>query len=129
MAKSPEEWFKQAAYDMATAHILLKARRYSYALFMCHLAVEKGLKGLYWKETTELPDKIHNLLHFVEKLNLDLPADLQRALMTLNRLSSASRYPDDLDKLKKDFPARRTRELIEKGKASLKWLRDRFAKP
>jgi HEPN domain-containing protein len=45
--KQSEEWFKQADYDLETAETLLKTGRYIYAVFMCHLSIEKALKGLY----------------------------------------------------------------------------------
>lgn len=40
------EWFEQAEYDLDTAQALRRAKRYVYAVFMCHLSVEKALKGL-----------------------------------------------------------------------------------
>jgi HEPN domain-containing protein len=47
MASSPEEWLRQADYDMDTAKFMLRGGRTAYAVFFCHLSVEKGLKGLY----------------------------------------------------------------------------------
>jgi HEPN domain-containing protein len=40
-------WLKQADYDMETAEFLAKGGRHFYAVFMCHLGLEKALKGLY----------------------------------------------------------------------------------
>ena len=45
MSKSPQEWLKQADYDINTAEIMFDNKRYFYAVFMCHLSVEKALKG------------------------------------------------------------------------------------
>ena len=39
--KLPEEWLKQSEYDMGIAKAMLKTGRYIYAVFMCHLAIEK----------------------------------------------------------------------------------------
>ena len=36
MAMEPNEWFRQAEYDMKTAEAMFKARRYIYVVFMCH---------------------------------------------------------------------------------------------
>jgi len=44
MSKSPQEWLKQADYDMETAEIMFDNKRHIYAVFMCHLAIEKILK-------------------------------------------------------------------------------------
>jgi len=63
MPAEPEEWFKQAQYDMETAEYLRNGGRYSYAVFMCHLSIEKALKGLYCKELGGMPPKLHNLLY------------------------------------------------------------------
>lgn len=45
--KPSEEWFTQAKYDLETAEAMFKTRRYIYTVFMCHLSIEKALKGVY----------------------------------------------------------------------------------
>ena len=44
--KLPQEWFNQAGYDLRTADAMLSTGRYIYTVFMCHLSIEKALKGL-----------------------------------------------------------------------------------
>ncbi len=44
MAKRPAEWLAQADYDIETAELMISGGRHFYAVFMCHLAVEKALK-------------------------------------------------------------------------------------
>ena len=46
MEKRTEEWLRQSDYDMDTALYMYEGGRFIYAVFMCHLAVEKTLKGL-----------------------------------------------------------------------------------
>jgi HEPN domain-containing protein len=48
--KPPVEWFKQADYDLETAEAMFITGRYIYTVFMCHLSIEKELKGLYAKK-------------------------------------------------------------------------------
>jgi HEPN domain-containing protein len=48
--KTSEEWFRQAEYDLGTAEAMFDAGRYIYTVFMCHLSIEKALKGLYAKK-------------------------------------------------------------------------------
>uniref|UniRef100_A0A7C4YD27 HEPN domain-containing protein n=1 Tax=candidate division WOR-3 bacterium TaxID=2052148 RepID=A0A7C4YD27_UNCW3 len=43
----------------------MEAGRYIYTVFMCHLSVEKALKGLYVKKFKKNPPKKHNLIFFV----------------------------------------------------------------
>ena len=45
MSDKYKEWLKQADYDMDTADAMHSSGRYFYAVFMCHLSIEKALKG------------------------------------------------------------------------------------
>lgn len=60
MDKRAVEWLRQAEYDMDTAEFMAEGGRYFYAVFMCHLAIEKALKGLYEQNLHEIPPKTHN---------------------------------------------------------------------
>jgi HEPN domain-containing protein len=117
------EWLKQAEYDMKTADAMFDAKRYIYVVFMCHLAIEKALKGLYMQILKELPPKTHNLLLLVEKSKVDMPEDLYEFVVRLNGVSVPTRYPEDIEKLKKDYSKKNTGTLLETSKGVLKWLR------
>ena len=67
MDKKILEWLKQADYDMDTAEFMCRGGRYFYAVFMCHLAIEKALKGLYQRNLQETPPKTHNLIYLLSK--------------------------------------------------------------
>ncbi len=125
MAKQPEEWFKQAAYDLKTAEIMFENKRYIYVVFMCHLAIEKALKGIYQSVLKEPPPKVHNLIYLIERIGLHLPGDLYDAVFDLNRVSVPTRYPDDLRRLTQTYRKGNTRSIVEKSKEVLKWLRAR----
>jgi HEPN domain-containing protein len=43
--KTVSYWFRGAKYDFGVATALFKAKKYPYALFMGHLALEKLLKA------------------------------------------------------------------------------------
>jgi len=60
--KPPEEWMRQAEYDIKTAEIMLEAGRYIYAIFMAHLSLEKALKGIYMQVIKTEPPRTHNLI-------------------------------------------------------------------
>jgi len=126
MSKSPQEWLKQADYDMETAEIMFDNKRYFYAVFMCHLSIEKALKGLYTQKLNKTPPKTHNLIFLVEKIKLELSEDLYDFIFTLNGVSVPTRYPDELQKLQKDYNTAKTRVLLEKSKEALKWLKARL---
>ena len=123
MTKKPEEQFKQAAYDLKTAEIMLENRRFIYAVFMCHLAVEKALKGLYQFKLNEIPPKVHNLIYLVEKICLGISEKLYNSIFELNRVSIPTRYPDDLTRMKKEYKKKNTVEIINSSKEAIKWLK------
>ena len=87
MARSSEELLRQADYDMDTAAYMFKGGRYMYAVFMCHLSIEKALKGLYTEKLRKEPPKTHNLLYLIERTKLELSRDLYDFVSTLNRVS------------------------------------------
>jgi len=83
MAHNPDEWLRQADYDIDNANFMFKNGRYIYAVFMCHLSIEKALKGLYIQKTSQLPPKTHNLLYLVERIKIQLPDNLYDSIFTL----------------------------------------------
>lgn len=123
MGKDPQEWLRQADYDMDTAEYMYKGGRYMYTVFMCHLATEKALKGVYQKKLESIPPRIHNLLYLMEKTQVQPPADLQKMIIFLNRLSIPTRYPDDLQRMMKDYTQEKTGEILESSKEVLQWLK------
>jgi HEPN domain-containing protein len=124
--KKPQEWLKQAVYDMKTAEAMFNSKRYIYAVFMCHLSIEKALKGLYAKTLAEVPPKTHNLVFLVEKMKIELPENHYDFVFTLNGLSIPTRYPDDLQKLLKNYSKGKTDRVLEQAKEVLKWLKARL---
>lgn len=108
---------------MKTAQAMFNSKRYIYAVFMCHLSIEKALKGLYSQTLDEVPPKTHNLIYLVEKIKLELPEKLYDFVFTLNGLSVPTRYPDDLQKLLKDYNKSKTGKVLDQGRETLKWLK------
>lgn len=99
MDKRIVEWLKQADYDLDTAEFMAKGGRYFYAAFMCHLAIEKALKGLYEQKLQEIPPKAHSLLLLLDKIGLKPDTDKGKVITRLNEANIGTRYPDDIDKL------------------------------
>ncbi len=100
----------------------LAGRRYMYTVFMCHLSLEKALKGLYAEKIRKEPPKTHNLLYLIEKMKLKLPEDLHDIISTLNRVSVTTRYPDDLQRILKDYDKKKTKKVLDQSKKVLQWL-------
>ena len=128
MNKSQTEWFKQAEYDMESAQAMFAAGRYIYTIFLCHLAIEKALKGILAGQGEQLPPKTHNLIYLVELCRLALPEEISEPIFFLNRLSIPTRYPDDLEKLQREFSRKRSVELLQRSREVLKWLKEKSGK-
>jgi HEPN domain-containing protein len=124
--KLPDEWFRQADYDLKTAETLFKTGRYIYAVFMCHLSIEKALKGLFAKRLKKDPPKTHDLNYLCLLIALSLPERLQNSLDRLNDLSVLARYPDELKRLLKEYKKDKTKSILHDAKRLLSWLKKRL---
>jgi HEPN domain-containing protein len=121
--KNPEEWLKQADYDMDTAVYMFDGGRYFYAVFMVHLSIEKALKAKYSKKYDQTPPKSHNLIYFIEKNEIFPDENLNRFIIELNNACAATRYPDEISDLQSIFSSAKTKEILSKGKELLKWIK------
>jgi HEPN domain-containing protein len=126
MAPSPEEWLRQADYDMETADYMFAGGRYFYAVFMCHLSIEKGLKGFYRKRLNQEPPRVHNLIYLLNKMGLKPPEPIGRFVVKLNEASVATRYPEEIRKLQKDFTQRVAKSILSDGRKALTWIRSQL---
>ncbi len=90
------------------------------------ISIEKSLKGLYSKELAEVPPKTHNLLYLLKKIEKKPDQDLLKFITKLNTASVATRYPDDLAKIQAAYTEEITKEMIEKSKDVLKWVKRQF---
>jgi HEPN domain-containing protein len=123
MAKEPQEWLRQADYDMDTAEFMYNGGRYFYAVFMCHLSIEKALKGLFTEKLKDEPPKGHNLVYFLNKLGIKPPEDIGKFVIRLNEASVIARYPEDLKKMQKDFSPPVVKDILSKSKETLEWIK------
>ncbi len=126
--KIPEEWLKQSDYDMETARAMLESGRYIYCVFMCHLSIEKALKGLYHKKLKTLPPKTHNLVFLVEKIGLRLAKEMYENISNLSRISIPTRYPDDLEKMKKEYNKDAAETTLRESEEALVWIKQQYQK-
>jgi len=123
MKDRSQEWLKQADFDMDTAEFMFKGGRYFYAVFMCHLSLEKALKGLLYKRTSEVPPKVHNLIYLANKTGIPMPEPIGQFIVKLNQANIATRYPESLDILQKEYTNAVAEEIIIKSKEALTWIK------
>jgi HEPN domain-containing protein len=127
--KTPQEWLRQGLYDMEKAEYNCQGGRYYFAVFLCHLAIEKAFKGLYEKMTNRVPPRTHNLMYLIEEMSFTVPDEIYDHAIILNDLAVFARYPDSLELIRKNFDEPFTCDLIIRGKAVLEWIEKKLAIP
>jgi hypothetical protein len=65
--KTVSYWVESSKYDLRVAEAMFRAKKYPYALFMGHLALEKLLKGLVVKRTKAHAPFSHSLPYLAKK--------------------------------------------------------------
>lgn len=128
VGKPPEEWLKQATYDIETAECLFNNRRYYFAVFTCHLAVEKALKGAFARKLADIPPHTHSLVYLRMRARVELPADLADFLSALDQVSVPTRYPEELDRLLRDYDRARTESIVTRSRRVVEWVSRELSK-
>jgi len=120
------EWLKQADYDINTAEFMCSGGRFFYAVFMCHLSVEKALKGLFQHRLQELPPKTHNLVYLLNKIGIRPDENIGKIITRLNEASIATRYPEDVEMLQKNYTQQITEKILADTKEAVEWIKKQF---
>jgi len=124
--KSHEEWLRQADYDMDTPEFLHREGRHFYAVFMCHLSVEKAIKGLYQRRVNGAPPKTHNLTQIVNATGVGPPERIERLLIRLNEASISTRYPDDIEAALGAYTAEAVGAVLAGAREAIQWIKQQF---
>jgi HEPN domain-containing protein len=123
MEKQTQEWFRQSDYDMDTAEYMCQGGRYIYTVFMCHLSIEKALKGLYYEKHQKHPPKTHSLVHLMNKIKIKPPKDKATFIIKLSEAGIPTRYPEDLTKLQAVYTENAVKDLLNKAKEIKEWIK------
>lgn len=123
MSITPEEWYKQSDYDIDVAQYMFDGGRYFYAVFMCHLALEKALKELFQKVMQKIPEKTHSLVYLVKETGIGLPEEIGKFIVKINTASVVVRYPEDTAKLQKEYDKLVVSGFLEKSREALEWIK------
>ena len=126
MDEKTREWIIQADFDIETAEFMFQGGRYFYAVFMCHLSLEKALKGIYCEKLQDAPPKVHNLVFLINKTSITPPEKLGKFIVKLNEANIATRYPESLEKLQKAYTRIITSEIILNTKEALAWIKQQL---
>ena len=126
LSTDPEEWIEQAEHDLKAAEFLSKSGYRYYAIFLCHLSVEKALKGLYFKTLKIIPPKTHNLSFLIDRIGISPPDNILRSILTLNEAHIATRYPDEFKTMQRIYSKNKVEGIISISKETIKWIKNKF---
>jgi HEPN domain-containing protein len=126
MEQRTKEWLIQSEYDMDTAEFMHDGGRHIYAVFMCHLSIEKALKGLYYEKHRLIPPKSHNLIYLFNKIGIKPPAGRGKFIVKLNEASIPTRYPENLLTLQKIYNKSVVKEILTNGKEVITWIKQQL---
>lgn len=100
-------WHTSASRDWKVAQDLFRLKHFSYCLFFCHLAIEKLLKGLIYKNTKDHPLLTHSIEKLVKQAQLLLPKFTIEELDEVTSWNIEARY----DSFKQKFYKKATKEF------------------
>lgn len=119
-------WLESADYDMGVAESLLEKEKFHYALFFGHLCLEKLLKALYVKTTSDHAPVTHSLPLLAQKAGLDIPEARMEKLAEFMEFYLEGRYPRDWELIRKKFDLTYTREKLQEIKETAQWLKTKL---
>lgn len=123
MKEQTKSWVEKAEYDLETAEAMFKTERWVYVVFMCHLCIEKLLKGCVVEFADMFPPKIHDWLRLARIAGIEFPAGLREFAAEMSEQSVPTRYPEDL----KSFTKTRAQSCLEKTKELYEWLKQKLS--
>ena len=114
-------WLNGADDAISTAAELIKVKKYHFALFFCHLTLEKALKAkIAQTNQTILP--IHDLVRLTKTANLKLSLSQEKELNEINAFNVRARYDDYKLKFYKKATQPYATKWFNRTKEYLKWL-------
>jgi HEPN domain-containing protein len=124
--KTVSYWIEGAEYDLGVASAMLKAKKYPYALFMGHLALEKLLKALVVKRTKAHAPFSHSLPYLLERSGIKMPEPIQLKLSEFMEFHLEARYPDASGTFYKKCTKKYTDARLKEVKEVFKWVKTRL---
>ncbi|OGQ22272.1 MAG: hypothetical protein A3I05_06675 [Deltaproteobacteria bacterium RIFCSPLOWO2_02_FULL_44_10] len=128
MKKKTETWFSMAQSDLDFARdIVQKGERHFYAVQFCHQAIEKILKAIIQEKTEEIPKHTHNFKTLCQQADLEVPEHIQQFLARLAPHYIASRYPEDMKNLAKQYHHDYVRALLKETEEVFSWFKQKLS--
>lgn len=93
--QASQQWLNGAMRALLAAEHMRKSGDCEFALFTCHLAVEKALKGLFVRTHDTRAPKTHNLEELAQECGLTLSEEERLELREFTSFSEFGRYGDE----------------------------------
>jgi HEPN domain-containing protein len=90
---------------------------------MCHLAIEKTLKGVYYEKRREFPLKSHNLIYLLNEMGIMPPEEHGRFMVKLSEAGVTTRCPQDLASVQRVYHDAVVKDILVRGKEVITWIR------
>ncbi len=120
--KQVDYWFNSAFDDLESAKVLINNKRYLQGLFFCHLVIEKAIKAIVVKCTSDIAPRSHNLLYLSGIAGLTLAEEDEVFLGILMKYQLQGRYPDYQPAIPKE---ERVFDYLRKTENLLLWLKQK----
>ncbi|MBU4455845.1 HEPN domain-containing protein [Patescibacteria group bacterium] len=124
--KTVSYWFNGAKYDLSVANAMLKSKKYPYALFMGHLALEKLLKALVVKYIKAHAPHSHSLPYLAEKSGVKIPEEILIKLREFMEFHFEARYPDVTKAFYEKCTSTYTAQKLKEMKEVVKWIKSKL---
>ncbi len=117
------DWLKEATHDLDSAEYIMDSGKNFFAVFMCHLGLDKGLKGLYVNKTGKSALKTNNLIILLKAVGIMPPPKIGKVIAKVKRGSIPPRYPENVEEISKHYTAQVVREILEECREAIKWIK------
>lgn len=121
-------WQESAERSWNAALGLFKLKHYDACLFFCHLALEKLLKGLVVKQTSEIAPYIHDLERLAKLADLILSETQIQILRIITKFNVAGRYSDIKYAFYKKCTKGYTQKYLRISQKIILWLKREYQK-
>jgi len=119
-------WVSISDKDLEVAKSLFKKKYYSYSVFMAHQSLEKILKALIQEITEKIPLYTHDFASLIKQSKIDFPINTKKTILRLSPHYFATRYPEDIIKIIKQYNLQFTKKFIKDTEEIILWVKKNY---
>ncbi|MEK7611650.1 MAG: HEPN domain-containing protein [Patescibacteria group bacterium] len=116
-------WRESAERDWRAAKDMLKGGHRSWALFLCHLSLEKSFKAIIAGQGKEIP-YIHELIRLAREAGLTVDQTLTTQLNEITTFNLEARYDDFKQAFYKKATLAYAEQWMKLGEEIYLWLKN-----